>query len=352
MRSLLFILLYLCTGLPNAESQPVKTIQLTHEVSNFAPASFRIAAVVDDRKDTTRIGALSLSGGAGKTKINLRGGAAWSLMNFINSNIHQQPTANLITLHIINLDVTDRNSGSQNEVSITMDVAFYFGDKKLVTYNGSGYTEAGIDPVTDADKLIGEKLESALKNFNQFWIESKAVYTGKAPVTVNIEFSKESDAPDHIVYSRQRPLAIDDFKGPVDEPSIAVAATVSGISLGYSSETNNDKVTLKINVAVYFDKSSSWCKPNARNKRTLAHEQIHFDITAIMACALISKIKNHSFSSDNYAKEMEQLRKQNLKDAELIEADYDKETVHGTIDAQQKKWSDKIKQQLAEQSCF
>jgi len=174
-----------------------------------------------------------------------------------------------------------------------------------------------------------------------------------AQVKVNVEINRNPSEPNLLIYSKQRPLTLEDFKGQADDMSKSVVAnTTTSLEIGRSSETVNNKVTLNVTLGIYFDKNKSWCKPEGHSKSTLAHEQIHFDIAVLKACELYNKIKSYSFSAANYGKELDLLHKKAQIDTKQEQDDYDNETSHGTIPTEQKKWSDKIKQQIATQSCF
>jgi len=167
-----------------------------------------------------------------------------------------------------------------------------------------------------------------------------------------VAIGRTTDKPNCIVYSLQRPLSIADFTGPAEGQIEELAATYSGIGMGYSSQTQNGQVVLDLKVTPYFDKSQSWFKEEGKNPRVLAHEQAHFDITAIKACELAETIRNTSFTQENYQQLIQQLQKQNAKDANEEEATYDSETNHGIIEGKQIEWQARLKQKVREMGCY
>lgn len=128
--------------------------------------------------------------------------------------------------------------------------------------------------------------------------------------------------------------------------------TVSGIGVGYASSTKNGQIVLDVTVTPYFNKATSWFKPAGRNTRVLAHEQTHFDITAIKACELVAAIRKASFTQDNYVKLLEELQMKNAQESNDEEVLYDKETVHGTIADIKAAWEKKITEQVRSIGCY
>lgn len=176
--------------------------------------------------------------------------------------------------------------------------------------------------------------------------------TSKDLVKISAEIGKDTDDPVFILYNLYRPLKIADFHGVQGGTDDNIAASYVGIGMKYSSESMNGQVTIKVSISANFDKTRSWCKEAGRDANTLAHEQIHFDISALKACELLEKIRKFSFSPANYEKELDRLQDQAQKEMEQVENDYDRETRHGTIATEQVKWRNDIKKQLETQACY
>jgi len=156
-----------------------------------------------------------------------------------------------------------------------------------------------------------------------------------------VSFNKtKSYNDDQILWDSDRKLEWEDFKGDVDASMPKIEALTASIIEVSSSYYENE--VPKFNVYSYFVKSKSWTKTNSVS--TLAHEQLHFDITEIFA----RKIRK-SFDSLNKKKCA------NIKKYEAIYARYAKscsnyqnayDTAVYPSDAQQKIWSRKINAEL------
>src|SRR5258708_20464749 len=97
-----------------------------------------------------------------------------------------------------------------------------------------------------------------------------------------------------------------------------------------------------VTIGLFSEKPRSWCRATSRNKKTLLHEQQHFNITAIKACELVASIKNYSFTMTGYMKELEQLYRQKEKEIAQWQEQYDQENHHGLIAAAQGQWLTRI----------
>jgi hypothetical protein len=319
-----------------ANAQNVKYIQLKNEAVSYSPKGFYISNVIDDRDDKASIGEIFAPGK--RDKIAIQGGAAAAMKNFIEHNVIQDNSTQPIVLHITKIDINEKKAGSEWRVDAAITLTFYAGDKKIIEFSGKGEGQTDGEPGDYINAFIHTTIEKDLKRFDEWWAQNKGQVPISSAVKVNVAIGRTTDKPNCIVYSAQRPLQIADFIGPVEEQIPELAATFSGIGMGYSGKTQNGQVVLDIIVTPYFDKTQSWFKPVGKNPRVLAHEQTHFDITAIKACELANTIRNTSFTQENYPQLLKDLQKQNAKESNEEESKYDTETNHGTIEDKQLEW--------------
>lgn len=97
---------------------------------------------------------------------------------------------------------------------------------------------------------------------------------------INFSVGKKfSDQNDEILWSKNRKLTWEDFKGIPDRTdSLIVAGTTSTIKFEYSTTKN---MITNYKLESIFIKSKSWSVTNS--VQLLAHEQLHFDITELYA---------------------------------------------------------------------
>lgn len=179
--------------------------------------------------------------------------------------------------------------------------------------------------------------------------QSKA---GRMPIKLQVSIEQATDNKNLLLYSPDRPLEVSDFRGKADRSSAGVAATFSGMQMAFSGEEKARVLYVDVKLLVYFDQTKSWTKKEGRSPEVLAHEQIHFDITAIFACAFAQAIREYSFTPADIKEELRALNRKFVENMQRTQDNYDRETAHGTLREKQAEWSAKIRAQLDKQRCY
>lgn len=187
-------------------------------------------------------------------------------------------------------------------------------------------------------------VSTGFSNQNYMANESDAV-----AVSVQIVPLNEKNKID---YNAKRPLTYEDFSGHPDRGNPGVAATHSVIAVGSEIQYNQDTFSAQITIGVFMDSNASWMKKEGRNPHVLAHEQLHFDISAYIACLLTEAIKNTTFTRENFKQQLKDLQQQYMAMREDLQQRYDRETRHGTIVREQAGWAEKISRDFAQHYCF
>jgi hypothetical protein len=161
-------------------------------------------------------------------------------------------------------------------------------------------------------------------------------------ISINCFAQSESDT---IYWSQENRLSWEDFQGVPDTDSnefkYASAVTVARIIA--KSYWEDDLPNF--DVLAYFIKSRSWTYGGLSDS-LLIHEQLHFDITELYARKIrkkVSELRENNIQDINiYSSEIkeyiENWRKEGRK--------YDNETKHGLDSDCQKKWENRINEQL------
>ncbi|HEX9513592.1 MAG TPA: hypothetical protein VF939_24040 [Puia sp.] len=353
-----FLLLILVASTPGTSlvAQDTRIIRLKQERLTAKPVNFHIAAVKDDRADTSTIGSVRAGVFSRKeVSLNLPGGAAKALDEFLKANLAKDEHNFPIVLHISQLEVAEQTGGLKSESEVRMTIGFYGGAQKIMEYKGSNTIQAGVDATRYIEQLIRKSLDNMLQQFDAWCGSNKEqvqAILGGPSIHIDAEIKAEVQDSERIAYSPLRPLTLDDFIGNPDDLSRAAAITYSGLDVKYNTEALYGQIKVMVTIVPFFDKTRSWCRATSRNKKTLLHEQQHFNITAIKACELVASIKNYSFTMTGYMKELEQLYRQKEKEIAQWQEQYDQETHHGLIAAAQDKWVTRIQDSIHIQPCY
>ena len=350
MRFLFFLLIISLIGLSRATAQEAKVIQLKPEHISYAPKTYFISNVTDSIPDSAGIGTIN-DGGAVQI-ITLQGGTATALKNYVDQNITQDKSQPAVVMNIKELKVEIKKRAAKWTVNVSSTFVFYSGGVKLSQFSGSGQSEISSDPAAYLEKEIRRSVQRNLEDFEKWWVQQKDKFALSDQVKINATIGKTTDNRDFIIYSQQRPLNQRDFKGTVQEDLPEKATTYSGNLFATTSLVQKGQLIFSVVVTPYFDKSQSWYNPVNSNPYLLAHEQAHFDITAIKTCELVSALRNATFTKENYEDRFKQLTKQYENETTEEQNAYDSETNHGTIPDKPQAWQNKITQHVKASGCY
>jgi len=170
------------------------------------------------------------------------------------------------------------------------------------------------------------------------------VETNAIPIFVNLQPQK--DNADTIYWNQDRKLTWADFQGKAPETRWEKANTDAGISFA----TVQEGEIYKIKLLTMFAVKKSWTLTD--DAYILSHEQGHFDITEIgrrkIRKALIENNCNE-IPQDRMKKDIhkvEDIYRKGMDNMEKEQEKYDKETNHSIIVDQQKRWLEKIANDL------
>lgn len=151
---------------------------------------------------------------------------------------------------------------------------------------------------------------------------------------------------DTIYFLPSQPLAWDDFKGATQQKGMAIAETSSGFGFNAGMKTINGRGTLTVNVFCYFNKLTSWVKPDKKSNYALQHEQNHFAISYIATNYFFRQLKKAKFTTANYNSLLNEIYTNSMQKLRQMQNEYDTKTRNGIDQTQQKIWNTKINEQL------
>lgn len=334
-----------------ANARQAQSIALKPLPIKYTPKEFYIINVSDDRDNTTSIGNLRDTHDK-PYSINLEGGAAAAIAQYLAHNLNQDKSQQAIALHIGELHIEQKPNGMQQQISLSFGVAFYSNDTRLIEYTGTVTAHTSGNASNYAEQMIRQALEKSIKDFDSWWKKSKANYTtGSLQITPQVIVSTATADNDIIVFSK-KPLDWSNFTGKPDNASPADAATYSGFLISLSSENKGNTANVTVTITPVFYKSRSWYKPGGKNAYALAHEQLHFNISGILACELAAEIRSRTFSYKTIRNDIEALHKKYTDMQYQLQQAYDEETEHGMKYDEQEKWQKKITERLAKTACY
>lgn len=171
-----------------------------------------------------------------------------------------------------------------------------------------------------------------------------------APPVIKVVFVPdtriENPQSDTLFYQPDRKLQWSDFQAA--PPAHPKSGAVSYSSFSYEGGSIRKKDTLYINLTLqtFHIKSASWVTPAVRDDYSLAHEQLHFDITWLVALRFRKKVTQMELTADDYDSMIQYEYIESFREMNRLQAAYDSETGHGTNHAAQYRWQQTIADSL------
>jgi hypothetical protein len=161
------------------------------------------------------------------------------------------------------------------------------------------------------------------------------------------KFQNPENQENLILWSAERKLRIEDFKAiPVKGKFIAL--TSSSIAFEASGNSLSKKGT--VHIKTYFDCNKSYFKVGADSIETLAHEQIHFDITEVYARIFLKRLNEKTNTYQDFIKKHKAIYKSVFKEMSEKQNQYDSEVYPDP--SKQEKWSKWVSKQLLDLSKY
>lgn len=179
------------------------------------------------------------------------------------------------------------------------------------------------------------------------FLSSFLLHAQKLSVVVNYVTDDGTINKNNIYYQTDQLLSWDNFKGKPVEGTDAAALTHAGFGLKLMFRRVETTSQLVISVSCSFSQKDSWVKSGNKTSYILNHEQRHFDIAYIHTKLFMEKLKITPFTNTNYGALIEKIYSETAADMSKTQNQYDAETSHSRIPANQAKWDEKISGMLA-----
>jgi hypothetical protein len=160
-------------------------------------------------------------------------------------------------------------------------------------------------------------------------------------IAMNTKGAVFSDA-DSIVWSANKKLSWDDFKGIPDLNEEADALTYTTHQSGFSAFGVGNRFHVEAEVACCFIKTKSWVKAGMKTDYLLNHEQRHFDLAEVGAREFRKVLKTTNFTAENFQKQVQRITTEIDEKYKKLQQQYDRESSHSRIEEKQKEWDAKI----------
>ncbi len=333
-------------------AQDMRLITLRNDRVKLQLKGFYIDKVLDSLPEADKIGLLK-KGTDIRAEIRTATNLEAATLRYLANNTTHPEGASPITLVVKELEIIVKQSARGYTATAKARFGFYAGKNMIATLGSNGKIESPTFPSDQIESFVRKAYKTSLQQFDKWWLLHQDEVPGDTTAKVIVVMGTSTDKPERIVYMADRPLTYNDFTGDYTEHKGEEAAiTASGIGYEYKSGVEHGRMTVHVKLTPVFYKKDSWFRPDGKNEKVLAHEQTHFDITAIKTCEMIAAIKVATFSLENYDKELQFFLEDFTRLTKDEEDRYDAETNHGLNRDKQLEWETKIKARIKEVGCF
>ena len=345
------LLLLFCNVLCVAQT---KTIRLKNEKFKVSSREFYIAEVKLAQRSQNNIG--RMYEGLKPVPVTLEGGVTKAIEYFLTRNFN---VSNIDTLTSIYLVVNELNINEKlisqhkigGDISLKLSFETYRDGRMISLTDGNGTSNYTRSPKNDelVESLLRSMIENQLIGFKKWFNDSKK--SEKLARSVRVIFDENipvQNQLDTLYYDKRRPLIWSDFRGAGRFGSRWAAQVFTSFGMEVKATVSNRVLNLHVKMKVWLDKTISWVRPEAKDDYTLAHEQLHFDITELVAKQFEKKVSNLLFTVEDYNSEIQYQYLEYYRQLSRIQQDYDGDTNHGINVSEQQRWIEKVKKELRE----
>ncbi len=352
--------LFLYLGVLFSLVQPVvflpDPIRLQPQPLPFTPTEYYVATVTDGRSERGFVARLVLALNQPAQPVDLEGGAANSIRQFVNQSLKQNRKLRPIALRIIQLRITETAVGNRVTGQFAFEAQFDllgkddFGTEtstRLTTYRGSANYTRPLSQTAVVESTLRQTLVASLRSLNDY-MNREAGRNEKLATDLKVVFTDDARLTndDTVHYNPDRKLTWADFRAEPRRGSHYAAEVFTSFAYEGKSTVKNGVIIISLNVKAYVLKNSSWGRPDAQNAYALNHEQRHFDITKIIAERFKRRIQPDSLTLEDYNSLIQYQFLESFRDMNRMQERYDTETGHSVNQAAQERWNRVIDAEL------
>lgn len=147
-------------------------------------------------------------------------------------------------------------------------------------------------------------------------------------------------------WSPYRRLTWEDFRGGIRRgvTDRTAAETSCGIAIETSLATASDKA--RVYVFNTFDKQKSWVRPGQDITSVLEHEQGHWDLCELYTRKIQARFNAAHITGGSLKREVSRIYDSGMQEYVERQEQYERETAHGTIASEQKRWTEMLSREL------
>ena len=329
-----------------------KWISLKYESVRHKPNKFYFSKVVDERKNRDKIGSI-YGENQNEKSLKLSGGTVKSLQNYFSKSFVKDSSDYPIILKIKDLSIDENIINSKITGKCKIKVSYSFQrdttEIPLTDFQTSITFNRTQGDYNNYETLLSKLIEKSVMYFDE-WMEENFDTNQKLirslKVVINSDYQLEDpEKGDTIFWSPTRKMSWEDFTGIMPKTSRYSAQIFNNFEYIAPLKLENGVLTINLQMKVYMLKSGSWTSSTSLSDYSIAHEQVHFDLTKIVVERFKQKAKE-TLTIDNYDSELQLLFIEMYREMNRFQKEYDDESNHSVNVLGQQKWQQFVDEEL------
>lgn len=162
-----------------------------------------------------------------------------------------------------------------------------------------------------------------------------------APKVVKVVFTvddRREDPGSDTLFYHQRAARAEDFRGSPRRPGPTEAVSFTSLGFDGGSRQYRDTLEVFLVLQVFWVKSASWARTLPPGRHTLEHEQLHFDITRLVAERFRRKVLQMPLTTDDHESRIQYEYLESFREMNHLQEDFDNAVHQGMNIAAQDEW--------------
>lgn len=329
-----------------------KWISLKYESVRQKQHNFYFSNVMDERKDKAKIGMIYGENQIEKS-LKLSGGTVKAVQNYFSKSIIKEQSDYLINFKIKELSIIENPMNAKISGKCRIKVTYSFQrdttEIELTDFQTAISFNRTQGEYNNYETLVSKVIEKSVMYFDE-WMEENYDKNTKlikaVKLAIDPDYQMENpEKGDTIFWSPTRKMTWSDFTGTMPKTTKYSAQIFNNFEYIAPLHLENGILTINLQMKVYMLKSGSWTSSTNLSEYSIAHEQVHFDLTKIVAERFKQKAKT-ILTVDNYDSELQLLFIDMYREMNRLQKEYDDESNHSINILGQQKWQQFANEEL------
>lgn len=161
-----------------------------------------------------------------------------------------------------------------------------------------------------------------------------------------VEDARPEDESSDTLFYHQRAAQARDYRGKPGSGGKNEAVSFTSFAFDGSTRKFRDTLEITLVLQVFWVKSASWVRSMPPSRHTLAHEQIHFDITRLVAERFRKKVLQLPLTLDDHDSRIQYEYLESFREMNRMQETFDDEVHSGRDAFLQQQWGSRIREAL------